>query len=56
MTQRERVVLAQTLEMTNLETVRLEHRHHGADLVELAVGKDVALHEGATDLGRTAQA
>jgi len=44
--QRECVMLAKALEVTDLETVGLEHRDHRADLLELAVGKDVALDEG----------
>src|ERR1035438_10102267 len=44
-TQRQCVLLAQALEVTDFESVRLEHRYHRADLLEFAVGKDVTLDE-----------
>jgi hypothetical protein len=49
-TQRERVVLAQALQMTHFKAVRLEHRDHGAHFLQLPVGEDVALDELATVL------
>ena len=38
-------MLAQALEMTNLEARRLDSGNDGADLVQLAVREDVAVHE-----------
>ena len=45
-------MLAEALEVADLEAVLLQHRHHHADLVELAVGEDVALHQLAVDAAR----
>jgi len=42
----EGVVLAPGSRGGHLEAVVLEHRDHHADLVQLAVGEDVAVHEG----------
>ena len=47
-TEREWVVLAQALEMTNLEAGRLDAGDDSADLLQLAVGEDVAVHERPT--------
>src|ERR1019366_1240086 len=41
------VVLTKAFEVAHLESMRLEERHHGAHVMELAIGEDVALHEGA---------
>src|SRR4029453_11343505 len=43
--ERERVVLAQALEVTDLEPGALHRRDDAADLVQLAVGEDVAIDE-----------
>ena len=48
--QREVVVLAQRLQMANLEAVGLEERHQHTNFMKLAVGKNVALYEGTLHL------
>ena len=45
-------MLAQALEVADLEAVLLQHRHHHADLVQLGVGEDVTIHELAVDPAR----
>ena len=50
--QRPRVMLAQRLDMAYFESALLQHRHDHPDLVQLAIGKHIAVHEAAVDLRR----
>ena len=49
MAQRERVVLAEALDMADLEALLLHRRDDGADLVQLAVREDVPVDEASSD-------